>query len=74
MLPPWLPNYKQCYPHGCRIINNVTPMAAGIKTMLSPWLPDYKQCYPHGYRIVNNVTTMATGLKEMIHPPMAAGI
>ena len=56
MLPPWLPNYKQCYHHGCRIINNVTPMATGLKKILPPWLPEFKQCYPH------DVTTMAAGL------------
>ena len=68
MLPPWLPDYKQCYHHGYRIkrndtpphglqnLNNVTPM------MLPPWQPDYKQCYPHGCRIKNNVIPTATGL------------
>ena len=54
MLSPWLPDYKQCYPHGYRSKKNVTPPP--------PWPPDYKQCYPHGCRIINNVTPMATGL------------
>ena len=58
MLPPWLPDFKQFYPHGCRIINNVTSMAAGLKTMLPRWLPNIR----------NNVTPMAAGLKTMLSP------
>ena len=54
MLPPWLPDYKQCYPHGYRIKRNFTPMATGLKEML-----------PHGYQIKRNVTpppSMAAGI------------
>ena len=49
MLSPWLPDYKQCYPHGYRIINNITTMATGLKEMIPP---------PHGCRNLNNVTPM----------------